>query len=108
MSGQGLSLEFFPNLVATGQGVLFGGWFTYDVAPAGGAANNRWYTVSGPIISGQSPAALTIYQNVGGNFDALPTTDSVAVGTATLTYSSCDTGQFTYAFSDGSERSGSL
>jgi hypothetical protein len=64
--------------------------------------------VSGPIVSGQSPAALTIYQNVGGNFDALPTTDSVAVGTATLRYSSCDTGVFTYAFSDGSGRSGSI
>jgi len=108
MSGQGLSLEFFQDLIAVGQGVVFGGWVTYDVAPAGGAANNRWYTVSGPIVSGQSPAALTIYQNVGGNFDTLPTTDSTVVGTATLSYSSCDAGQFTYAFSDGSGRSGSF
>lgn len=108
MSGQGLSLEFYQDLTAIGQGVLFGGWFTYDVAPAGGSANNRWYTLQGPIISGQSSAALTIYRNVGGNFDTLPTTDSVAVGTATLSYSSCDAGQFTYAFSDGSGRSGSF
>jgi protocatechuate 3,4-dioxygenase beta subunit len=108
MNGQGLSLEFFPDLIATGHGLVFGGWFTYDVAPAGGAGNNRWYTVSGSVISDQSPATLTIYQNVGGNFDALPTTDSVAVGTAMLSYSSSDTGQFTYAFSDGSGRSGSL
>lgn len=106
-SGQGLSLEIYPDLAAAGQGLLFGGWFTFDTT-SGGAAQNRWYTVSGPVLSGQATAQLVINRNVGGNFAAPPVTTSTQVGTATFSAASCDSGTLTYAFSDGSGRTGAI
>lgn len=44
-------------------------WFTFDTK-AGGADGQRWYTLSGDVPSGASNLALTIYRNVGGNFNA--------------------------------------
>jgi hypothetical protein len=63
--------------------------------------------LSGSVASGQ-PASLTIYRNTGGNFNAPPVTDGVAVGTATLSFDSCTSGQLTYSFTDGSGRSGNI
>jgi hypothetical protein len=40
-SGQGFALEVFPDLSGAGQGLIAGGWFTYDIGPAGGADNQR-------------------------------------------------------------------
>lgn len=105
-SGQGLSLEIFVDAQALGQGVVFGGWFTYDVAPGGTAERNRWYSLYGNALSGHASAALTIYQNVGGNFDAPPVTRSKAVGTAIFLATSCTEGALQYDFDDG--RSGML
>jgi hypothetical protein len=100
-SGQGFALEVFPDLAGAQTGLLFGGWFTFDTGAAGGAERERWYTVSGPMQSGATSAALMIYRNVGGNFDAPPTTSSEAVGSATLAVSTCEIAQLTYAFNDG-------
>ena len=61
-------LQFFPDLTAAGTGLVHGGWLTFDSSAAGGAEKQRWYTMSGPVITGQSSASLTLYQNVGGNF----------------------------------------
>ena len=61
-------------------------WFTYDTV-IGGAERQRWYTAQGPVVTGQPNAALTIYQNTGGNFNAPPVTNAQAVGTATLSFS---------------------
>ena len=106
-SGQGLSLEIYPDINGAGQGLLFGGWFTFG-SPSGGASQNRWYTISGPVVSGQATAQLTINRNVGGNFAALPVTASTQVGTATFGASACDTATLTYAFTDGTGRSGTI
>ncbi len=106
-NGQGLSLEIYPDIQGAGQGLLFGGWFTFDTA-AGDAARNRWYTVSGPVVAGQPTTQLVIDRNAGGNFAAPPVTASAQVGTATFTASSCDSGTLTYAFTDGSGRSGTV
>jgi protocatechuate 3,4-dioxygenase beta subunit len=106
--GQGLALEIFPDLMAKGAGLVQGGWFTYDNSAAGGAEKQRWYTMSGPAVTGQSIANLTIYQNVGGNFAVPPITTAQAVGTATLAFSSCNQGLFTYAFNDGTGRTGTI
>jgi hypothetical protein len=46
-------------------------------------------------------ADLTIYQNLGGTFDAPPSTSAVPVGSGTLSFESCTSGAFTYAFDDG-------
>jgi photosystem II stability/assembly factor-like uncharacterized protein len=106
-SGQGFGAEVFPDLLSPGTGLAFVTWFTYD-SLVGDAEHQRWYTLSGPVVSGQPNASLTIYQNTGGNFNAPPITASVPVGTATLSFDSCITGRFSYTFTDGSGRSGTI
>lgn len=100
-AGQGLALEVYPDLRGAGVGFLQGGWFTYDVAPAGGVEKQRWYSFSGNVAAGQSSGAMTLYMNTGGNFNALPVTTSQAVGTATVSFSSCSAGTFVYTLADG-------
>jgi hypothetical protein len=51
---------------------------------------------------------FTLYQNVGGNFDALPVTSSTTVGHATMSFSDCTTAQLNYAFTDGTNRMGTV
>jgi hypothetical protein len=106
-NGQGFEIEVFPDLVAPGTGSVQLSWFTFDTV-AGGADRQRWYTLSGNMVSGQPNASLTIYQNTGGNFNAPPITNGVPVGTATLSFDTCTSGQLTYAFTDGSGRAGSI
>jgi hypothetical protein len=106
-SGQGVEVEVFPNQAAPGTGSVFVSWFTYDNV-VGGADHERWYTASGPVASGQPNAALTIYQNVGGNFNAAPITSAQPVGTATLSFDTCTSGQLSYNFTDGTGRQGSI
>ena len=103
--GQGFEVEVFPN--ASGTGSTFVSWFTYDTV-VGGADHQRWYTAQGPVVTGQPNAALTIYQNTGGNFNAPPVTNAQAVGTATLSFDTCSSGQLKYSFSDGTGRSGTI
>ena len=103
-SGQGIEIEVFPNFVAPGTALVSGAWFTYDVAPAGGVDRQRWYTFGGNGVSGQAGVPITIYQNVGGNFDAPPATAATAVGSGTLTFADCSNATFTYAFADGTGR----
>lgn len=100
--GQGFEVEIFPTLGSTQVS-----WFTFDTV-AGGANRQRWYTLSGAVVTGQPTASLTIYQNTGGNFNAPPVTDGVVVGTATLSFDTCTSGQLTYNFTDGSGRSGTI
>jgi hypothetical protein len=106
-SGQGFEVEVFANQSGPGSGSIFVSWFTYD-STAGGAERQRWYTLAGAVATGQSSIALTIYQNTGGNFNALPITNAQVVGTATLRFSSCTAAQLAYAFTDGSGRSGTI
>ena len=101
-SGQGVELEVYEDLVAPGTGYLQGAWFTYDYKAAGGAASQRWYTFGGVVPTGQSSATLTLYQNVGGNFNALPVTSAVPVGNVVLTRVDCNHITMAYTFTDGS------
>ena len=105
-SGQGFEVEIYPDQ-SPGMGFAQISWFTYDTA-AGGADHQRWYTISGPVMSGQDRASLTIYQNTGGNFNALPITMAQAVGSATLSFESCFSGQLSYSFTDGTGRTGNI
>ncbi len=105
-SGQGVEVEVFPNL--SGNGAVQVSWFTYDPTVVGGAERQRWYTAGGSVAAGAASAALTIYQNVGGSFNAPPITTAHAVGSATLSFTACNQGQLDYAFSDGTGRSGSI
>jgi hypothetical protein len=103
-SGQGIEVEVYPSST---NGLMFVSWFTYDTA-AGGADHQRWYTALGSMVAGQPIVPLTIYQNTGGSFDAPPITSGQAVGTATLYFDSCTSGNFSYSFSDGTGRSGAI
>lgn len=107
-SGQGIEVEVFPNLVAPGTGYVQGAWFTFDVAPARASDHDRWYTFAGNAVSGQTSIPVTIYRNVGGNFDAAPQTAATQVGSGTLAFTDCTHGSLTYAFSDGSGRNGAI
>ncbi len=106
-SGQGVEVEIFPDLAAPGTGIAQVSWFTFD-ATAGGADQQRWYTLGGQVPSGQPAANLTIYRNTGGNFVAPPITNAQAVGTASLSFDTCTTGSLAYTFTDGSGRTGSI
>ena len=107
-SGQGIEIEVFPNLIAPGTSLIQGAWFTFDGAPAGGADRERWFTFNGNGQSGGASVAVTIFRNVGGNFDALPITQPTVVGTGTLAFADCSNATLAYTFSDGSGRTGSL
>jgi hypothetical protein len=104
--GQGIEVEVFAN-PSSGTGSAFVSWFTYDTV-TGGAERQRWYTAQGAVMTGQPSAALTIYQNTGGNFNAPPATNAQAVGTATLSFDSCSSGQLSFAFTDGTGRTGTI
>ena len=106
-AGQGFSLEIFPDQVGPGTGQAFGAWFTYDTTtPPGGVDKQRWYTFSGAASSSSNVIPVRIFRNIGGNFNAPPITSGVLVGDAALSFSSCTAGELTYAFSEGSARTG--
>jgi hypothetical protein len=105
-SGQGIEVEVYRGSTSS-TGSMFVSWFTYDTA-AGGADHQRWYTAFGSLVFGQPIVPLMIYQNTGGNFNAPPITNSQPVGTATLYFNSCISGSFSYSFSDGTGRMGTL
>jgi hypothetical protein len=104
--GQGLEVEVFSN-PSSGTGSTFVSWFTYDNV-VGGADHQRWYTAQGQVVTGQPSASLTIYQNTGGNFNAPPITNPQVVGTATLSFDTCSSGQLAYTFTDGTGRTGNI
>jgi pseudomonalisin len=105
-SGQGFEINVIPDLYGPGQGLFFAGWFTYDVTAPGG---RRWYSVTGQVSSTNSVAALQIYDTEGGIFASPPSVPTHGVlGSATFSMSDCDTASFTYQFTDGSGRSGTI
>jgi hypothetical protein len=107
-AGQGVEVEVYPDLIASGTGFIQAAWFTYDYKASGGAASQRWYTFSGNVQTGQPSSTLTLYENTGGNFDAGPVTSAVPVGTVVFSATDCSHTSMTYNFSDGSGRSGTL
>ena len=101
-SGQGLELQVYPDWNGAGDGLLFGGWFTYDTQ-----GNQQWVTLQGNLAASHGASYdLGIYLNTGGTFDAPPITTAVADGTATLTFYDCTDAALTYSFTDG--RSGTI
>ena len=111
-SGEGIEIEVYPNLVAPGVGLLVGSWLTFT-APGSwdywydtSASGQRWYWFSGIAPEGAASATLTLYQNWGGNFNALPVTSAERVGTVKLSFSDCSTARLEYALDDNTGGSG--
>ena len=87
-------------------GFLFGAWYTFDGGAGGGPERQRWYSLVADVPGEPTQADITIYESTSGNFDAPPATSASPVGTATLSFESCTSGHFAYAFDDG--RSGNF
>jgi plastocyanin len=100
---QGLVMELFPDIYGEGLGLLFGGWFTFDVTAAGG---QRWYTIQGTVTNDDDTATMPIYLTQGGALDSPQATTTSEIGEATLHFDSCNAGSLQYAFDDG--RSGTI
>jgi len=98
-SGQGFVIEVNPA-----SGNLFFTWYTY--APNGqaaGAAGQRWYTGLAGFTAGMRTINATLYETEGGVFNqGAPAPQSVAVGTATITFASCGAATLSYNFTSGS------
>ena len=105
-SGQGIMLVVYGDTLY-GHDLALASWFTFDNV-VGGAEHQRWYTLSGPVVRGQTRVSMTIYQNTGGSFNAPPATTALTVGTATLSFDSCTSGQLVYTFNDGSGRASTI
>jgi len=95
-SGQGFQFQFMPQ----NSNLAFLAWYTYDVNGQSGTgpSGQRWYTIQGNYTSGSAQAInLPIYETRGGRFDVRPPDPTTTqVGTATLSFSSCDTASLTY------------
>ena len=104
-SGQGVVMQVVPDFYGAGQGLLFGGWFTFDVTAAGG---QRWYSVQGQVSASSPSATMPVYVSEGGNFAAPPNVGVTPVGEATFSFSDCSHGTLTYTFNDGSGRGGAI
>ncbi len=104
-AGQGIEIEVYPDLAGSGNGVLFGGWFTFDVTAPGG---QRWYALQGTARSTSSTIDLDIATGYGGNLAAPPVVTGSLVGHATLQFTDCNSGTLAYTFVDGSNRIGSM
>ena len=105
-SGQGFEVEVFPDLSSGNR---------FDLCELVHLRYRwRWrgapalVYAQGQVVTGQPNASLTIYQNTGGNFDAPPVTNAQAVGTATLRFDTCTSGQLTYSFTGGTGRTGTI
>ena len=96
-ASQGLLIQVSPDYQSAGNGLLFAGWFTYDTA-----GHQQWLTLQGTLAAAHvSSYALGIYQTTGGGFDAAGAVDTVAVGTASLTFYDCTHAALAYRFNDG-------
>ena len=100
---QGFVMELYPDIFGEGLGLLFGGWFTFDVTAPGG---QRWYTIQGTVTDVDDTATMPIYLTQGGAFDTGQVTDTRAVGEAVLHLEDCNAGTLQYDFDDG--RSGTI
>jgi len=90
-SGQGFVLEVLPEVPA-----IIAGWFTFARENESG---NRWFTLEGDYVD--NVGTLTIYQSTGGTFDDPANVDTVAVGSALLTFFDCTSAELEYQFEDG-------
>ena len=80
-SGQGIVMQVVPDYYGAGRGLLFGGWFTFDVSASGGP---RWYSVQGEVDASSASATMPIYRSEGGNFAAPPNVGVASIGQATF------------------------
>jgi hypothetical protein len=92
---------------------LFAAWYTYapNGAAIGGPASERWYTLQSGFTPGSGHVAnVPVYETTGGAFDQSTATTTALVGTATITYHTCNSATLSYTFDAGTNagKSGSI
>jgi len=97
--GQGMLIMVWDDIK-----FVFMAWFTFDTErPPGdvmailGEPGHRWLTASGPFEG--DTATLDVFLTSGGVFDSAQppaVTNQVPIGTATITWTSCNAGILTY------------
>jgi len=98
-SGQGFVVELNPV-----DKVLFFAWYTYAVnGQASSASGQRWYTGQASYTPATRSIPLMLYETTGGLFNqSPPVPGTVAVGTGTLTFTSCTAAALSFVFNGGS------
>ncbi|HKP65656.1 MAG TPA: hypothetical protein VJX31_03435 [Casimicrobiaceae bacterium] len=96
--GQGMLVEINP-----GADAAFIGWYTYQPTGTGAdPSGQRWFSAQAPWVLGSTTVDLTVFASTGGAFDSPDdTVTTTPVGTATLTYASCESATLDYAFTEG-------
>jgi hypothetical protein len=109
-AGQGLMVELYTSTARAGAApYLFAGWFTYSDR-VGGVAEHDWYALEGTGSVDGRVFPLTIGRPNANVFDNGASAGApVALGTATLTFSSCTQAVLDYQFNAaGGSRSGQV
>lgn len=100
-SGQGFLLDLRPP-AEDDEGLLVGGWFTYD--PAGQADDptaQHWFLLEGSLADAVgSTLIVPIYRASGGRFDQRSTRNVHRVGDVTIDFQGCTAAALTYRFDD--------
>ncbi|UXI69321.1 PQQ-binding-like beta-propeller repeat protein [Tahibacter amnicola] len=96
-NGEGLVLDWLPD-----SRTLFMPWFTYGTTRVNHPSGQRWYTLSaGAVAEAATSVEMAINESAGGQFTAGPAGTTTRVGTATLTFDSCDKASLRYRFDTG-------
>lgn len=107
LPGQGLVFRVMPA-----QQKVVGAWFTYDSNAVSGPDGQDWFAIDNaepgiyqPPASQYDAVGNTVdfffTQGSGGVFNAPPTVTASAVGTGTLTFTSCNSATLHYDLDDG-------
>lgn len=98
--GQGMLIEVVPA-----SSMLVLSWFTYAGAqdsPAvpQGSSEPRWYFAQGAFLAGDHSVQVTILRPQGGRLAISGASDFPIVGSAQLSFDSCDSGLLSYQFNE--------
>ncbi|UXI69322.1 hypothetical protein [Tahibacter amnicola] len=96
-NGEGLVLDWLPD-----SRTLFMPWFTFGLEAVGDPSGQRWYTVAaGGVPAGATRVDMDIRASDGGRFVAAGGVVTTRVGSAALTFESCDKATLSYQFDSG-------
>ena len=104
-SGQGFVFEVNPTAA-----VVFFAWFTYLPKEPPYGEGQLWYTGQGPFFVGPRTLPVTLYETLGNSFDSGDPhlAFNGPVGTATVTFLSCDTAQLAFTLNSSITRAGTI
>jgi hypothetical protein len=97
LGGQGFLIDVNPV-----NEQVFVGWYTYAVdGAADGLPAQRWFSAQGAYRVGSPSMDLQVYVSTGGTFDSGGTVSTEWIGTATLTFTDCNSADFDFEFEEG-------